>query len=106
METSFFAQFDDNRWIIADADFRIEDRAWCTFTNPEDARLIALNESFGIGIIRKIVTAVDAARILNYENEQRRSVTSVRTPPISCLDRRQVNGRQTRNTRSRIDRYY
>lgn len=60
-----FASFNHDRWIIANTDLWIEDRTWGTFTNPEDARMIALDKSSWIWIVREVVTTVDTAWILN-----------------------------------------
>ena len=41
----FFSGFDNHGWIIAYTNFRIIDRSWSTFTNPEYTCLITLNKS-------------------------------------------------------------
>ena len=61
----FLARFDDHRWIIAHADLGIEDRAWRTLANPEDAGCIALNESRRVRVIGKVISTIGAARVLN-----------------------------------------
>jgi len=60
-----FCCFNDHGRIIAHANLGIEDSARCALSNPEDARLITLNESRRIGIVGKEIFPVDAARTLN-----------------------------------------
>lgn len=65
---SFFTRFDNDWRIITDADFWIENRSRCTSTNPKDTRLITLNKSTWIRIIRKIVSTKNATWILNWNH--------------------------------------
>lgn len=61
----FLLRFHDHGWIIAYADLRIEDRARSTLTDPEDACLIALNETRCVRKVREIVSTKDTTGILD-----------------------------------------